>query len=288
MGWPALWRFTSATKHPRPFSKNCSSARVVATVRAVELSDRTRTRRRGVGPAGDRRTASVSANARIGYNSTTVIPRVALKRIGERACRFLGLDRAADVLHVRSLEGFLSRPKIELLYRTIFDLGGPGAIAEIGSWKGKSTAALALAVRRSGRKDVVYAIDHHQGSPEHKEVLGGGGRTWPDFQRTVKNAGVEDIVTPLRMDSVSGAHWLAEREIKLKFLLVDGAHDEASVTQDIESFLPLLLPQSRIALDDAEPETWWPGVYRSYERLLKPRARELGWAGSMLMVEFTG
>ena len=208
-----------------------------------------------------------------------------LKWLAEKACRLGGFHQAADVLHVRRLEGFLSRPKIELLYRTVRDLDGPGEIAEIGSWKGKSTVALALAVRRSGRKEAVYAIDHHQGSAEHRPLLGAEGSTWPDFQRTIREAAVEDLVAPLHMSSSAGARWLAGRGVRLKFLLVDGAHDEASVTADLQSFLPLCLPHSRIALDDATPEATWPGVHQAYLRVLQPRAHEIGWAGSMLIVE---
>lgn len=208
-----------------------------------------------------------------------------LKWLGEKLCRLAGFDRAADLLYVRRLEGFLSRPKVNLVYQNVLELSGPGEIAEIGSWKGKSTVALALAVRRSGRTERVYAIDHHHGSEEHRELLGPSGSTWPDFQQTLREAHVEDLVVPLKMKSTDGARWLAEHGVRLKFLLVDGAHDEESVAQDLRSFLPLCLSGCRIALDDAEPETWWPGVYRAYERVLKHRAREIRWAGKMLLVE---
>ena len=66
--------------------------------------------------------------------------------VGQKLCRVLGLRRAADLLYVRLLEGFMTRKGAGLLYDTARNLSGPGDLAEIGSWKGKSTVALGLAV----------------------------------------------------------------------------------------------------------------------------------------------
>jgi predicted O-methyltransferase YrrM len=207
-----------------------------------------------------------------------------LEALGERVFRLLGQGRRADLLRVRQLEGFLTRKKAALLYDAVLGLEGPGAVAEVGSWKGKSTVTLALALRRSGRRGPVYAIDHFQGSEEHKDVLGPGGSTWDEFQRTVSGAGVADLVEPLRMDSLGGARWLFARGLRLRFLFLDGAHDEASVRADLEAFLPLLLPGALVALDDARPDGPFPGVHRAYEALLEPRSREVAWGGPVLLV----
>jgi predicted O-methyltransferase YrrM len=204
-----------------------------------------------------------------------------------QACRVIGARRAADLFYVRLLEGYLSTPKVRLLYATASSLDGPGAIAEIGSWKGKSTVALALGVRRGGRRLPIYAIDHHAGIAEDtgRNTWTPQGSTWPVFLRTIREAGVEDLVRPLKMDSLSGARWLADRAIPLQLLFVDGAHDEESVVRDLEAFFPLVAPGGLIALDDAKPDGFCPGVYRAYQRVIGRDVRPLRWAGSLLLVQ---
>jgi len=213
----------------------------------------------------------------------------AAKWVAMQLCRSIGAERTADVLYVRRLEGYFSTPKVRLLYRTVSGLSGPGAIAEIGSWKGKSTVALSLAVKRAGRGETVYAIDHHLGIAEDTG-LGTRtpyGSTWSAFLSAIDRAGVRDIVHPLRMTSLAGARWLAQHGIRLKFLLVDGAHDEDSVTKDLLTFFPLVLAGGLIALDDARPNGSCPGVYAAYQSVIESQTRPIEWAGSLLLVRKT-
>lgn len=212
---------------------------------------------------------------------------LAAKLVAMKLCRAVGANRAADVLYVRRLEGYLSTPKVRLLYDAAAALAGGGALAEIGSWKGKSTVALALGARRAGHRQPLYAIDHHAGIAED---TGSGtrtpqGSTWPAFLSTIRGAAVEDRVHPLRMDSLAGARWLTERSIPLELLFVDGAHDEESVVADLEAFFPLVLPGGLIALDDAKPDGACPGVYRAYRRVIEEDVQPLRWAGSLLLAQ---
>ena len=210
----------------------------------------------------------------------------AAKWVAMNLCRSIGAAQAADLLYVRRLDGYLSTPKVRLLYRTVRGLSGPGEIAEIGSWKGKSTVALALAAKRAGRGETVYAIDHHRGIAED---TGRGtytplGSTWSPFLKTIHRARVDDVVHPLRMTSLAGARWLASREVRLKFLLVDGAHDEDSVTRDLLAFFPLVTDGGLVALDDAKPDGFCPGVYAAYRSVIEAETRPVEWAGSLLLV----
>jgi predicted O-methyltransferase YrrM len=212
---------------------------------------------------------------------------LAAKLLAMRVCRALGARRAADVLYVRRLEGYLSTPKVRLLYDAAAASAGRGAIAEVGSWKGKSTVALALGARRAGHRQPLYAIDHHAGVAEDTRAgtWTPQGSTWAAFLATIRRAGVEDRVHPLKMDSLSGARWLAERAVPVELLFIDGAHDEESVVRDLEAFFPLVLPGGWIALDDAKPEGPCPGVYRAYQRVIEGDVRPLRWAGSLLLTQ---
>ena len=202
----------------------------------------------------------------------------------QRLSRWIGWHREADLLYVRALEGFLTRKKAELIYDAVRGLEGPGAVAEVGSWKGKSTVALSLALERAGRKGPVYAIDHHEGSEEHQEIVASEGSTWPTFLATIEGAGVADMVQPLRMGSLEGARWLSEHGVKLRFLFLDGAHDEESVRADLEAFIPLMLPGACIALDDAAPDGPHPGVHRAYKAVLEASTDEVAWGGAVLLL----
>jgi len=204
-----------------------------------------------------------------------------------QACRLVGARQTADILYVRRLEGYLSAPKVRLLYRVVSELPGPGQIAEIGSWKGKSTVALSLAVKRAGRGESVYAIDHHHGVAEDTGLCTrtAQGSTWSTFLRVIAEAGVADIVKPLRMNSLAGARWLKRQGVQLKFLLVDGAHDEDGVTKDLVAFFPLVLPSGFIALDDAKPDGYCPGVYKAYQQVIADQTQPIEWAGTLFLVQ---
>jgi Methyltransferase domain len=210
----------------------------------------------------------------------------AAKWLAMKVCRSIGARRTADVLYVRRLDGYLSTPKVRLLYRVVSGLSGPGDIAEIGSWKGKSTVALSLAAKRAGRGETIYAIDHHHGVAEDtgRGTWTPRGSTWSTFLTTIHDAGVEDVVRPLRMTSLAGARWLSRRGVRLKFLLVDGAHDEDSVTSDLIAFFPLVIEGGFLALDDAKPDGYCPGVYSAYRSVIESQTRLVEWAGSLLLV----
>src|SRR6185503_8996377 len=72
------------------------------------------------------------------------------RRVRSRAHGLVGRQEEATVLWARTLPGWFSRHEIRLLYRTVCGLEGPGDIAEVGSWKGRSTVVLGRAVRDAG------------------------------------------------------------------------------------------------------------------------------------------
>lgn len=200
------------------------------------------------------------------------------------ANRLVGRKREADLLYIKLLEGWLSRGCTTILYETVLKADGPGEIAEVGSWKGKSTVALAFAIRDRGGKDRIYAIDHHQGSIENQPAIEEEGSTWPAFLETIEEAGVSDFVHPLKMDSAAGAAWLVENKVPLKFIFLDGSHEEEDVVEDIKKYVPLLQPGGLMAFHDMRPDGKRPGPYRAYKKTLADHVEEVGRGGSVLVV----
>lgn len=136
----------------------------------------------------------------------------------------------------------------------------PAVIVEIGSWKGRSTIALASGA--SGPQDRVYAIDPHTGSREHGRV-----DTFAIFQENVHQAGVQDRVVPVRMRSHDAASLLELQAIDLLF--IDGSHEYSDVRQDIQDWIPRLRPGGVVAFNDPS----WPGVHRAlFRHVLTPHS----------------
>ena len=192
------------------------------------------------------------------------------------------LDEAA-VWTSRLAKGHFNQHESRLLYRTARDLQGAGDIAEIGSWMGRTSIILALAVRDSGAARRIHAIDPHSGSPEHQDFISRHGSTFPDFQRNVEQAGIGSLVDPLVMRSEDGAKLLHVRRIRLRMAFIDGAHDEASVRQDIRTFRPLMLPGGVLAFHDCEPGGGFPGVWRAFQAELESEVEIVDRAHSLLV-----
>ncbi len=199
-----------------------------------------------------------------------------LTRRGRREDAIVQLSRIVD--------GMFRQDEIRLLYRSVKEAAGPGDIAEIGSWKGRSTVVMGLALGDRGEENCrIFAIDHHVGSEEHRNRIAREGSTFDDFRFNIQRMGVSEFIEPLVMKSGEGSRVLAERGIRLRFLFIDGAHDEASVREDIRNFLPLMHPEATIALHDCEEEGGFPGVWKAFEQELAPKVKILERASSLLI-----
>jgi predicted O-methyltransferase YrrM len=204
-------------------------------------------------------------------------------RVAARVLELMGQRDAAVVWRSRLARGMFNPHETRLLYRTARALEGDGDIAEIGSWMGRTSIILGMAVRDSGARRTIYAIDPHTGSEEHQDWIRRHGSTFYDFQRNVALAGVSGLIEPLVMRSQDGAKILRERGARLRMAFIDGAHDEESVRQDIRSFLPLVLPRGVIAFHDCEEAGGFPGVWRAFQSELAPRVDVVDHVHSLLV-----
>jgi hypothetical protein len=125
-------------------------------------------------------------------------------------------------------------------------------VIEIGSWLGCSTRFLATSVRPGGK---VFAVDTWLGSPT-EDVHMTDPRLpylYQLFLSNIKHAQLTDKVVPIRMASIEAARAL---NVKADLIYIDGAHDTASVCQDILFWYPHLKQDGIMCGDD-----WlWPSV----------------------------
>ena len=92
-----------------------------------------------------------------------------------------------EVEHLVSrMDGWLTEKEGVLLYNLARNCQGKGVIAEIGSWKGKSTIWLAYGSKQ-GKNVRIYAIDPHTGSSSHREKYGSIW-TFDEFQKNIRDA----------------------------------------------------------------------------------------------------
>ena len=180
--------------------------------------------------------------------------------------------------------GFCKHDELRLLYRTAGTAPDPGDVAEIGSWKGRTTITLARALKDHGIAHCrVFAIDHHQGSEEHRDEIGRRGSTLSVFRQNLRAAAVTDVIETLVMEAPQAAEILAQRGIQLRMLFIDGAHDEGSVRRDIRAFLPLVRLGGIIALHDCEPGGAFPGVWKAFQSELAGRVEVVARASSLMV-----
>lgn len=146
----------------------------------------------------------------------------------------------------RSINGWLWPQEGQLLFSLAKNVKPGQAIIELGSYEGRSTACLAEGSLQ-GEKAVVYAVDPHTGSPEHRKALGAVD-TFTTFQRNIERFQLTSVVKPCRMTSVRAAKELVTDPIGLLF--IDAQHEYAAVRQDVDIWLPRVADQGVIVVHD--------------------------------------
>lgn len=150
----------------------------------------------------------------------------------------------------------------------------PATFVEVGCWKGKSTAYLAAAIKRSGKPITLYAVDTWLGSWNRpsllKEVRKHGGDMFPTWRENMRKAGVLDVVTPIREPSLQAVNHFQDGT--LDFVFLDGDHSFANVVEEIRQWSPKLKTDGVLAGDDFDQEE----VARAVEQELAGRFKVLG------------
>ena len=159
----------------------------------------------------------------------------------------------------RHIDGWLGDDEGYLLYRLARDAEGAGAIVEIGSWMGRSTAWLASGSMASGRERV-HAVDVFDGGPEHKEreVIRREGTTYHRFAENLEGLGLFGHVEPIIADSHEAARQWNKGPIRLLF--IDGNHEYSAVKDDFGLWTMHMPAGGLVVFDDVAEKH--PGVWK--------------------------
>ncbi len=154
-------------------------------------------------------------------------------------------------------------------YQTLYDAAvervpSAGALVEVGSWLGRSTAYLAAKIKQSGKSLRFYTVDHTLGSnePEHAAAVNAAGGNFAGaLVNNLVQCGVFDAVVPILTSSLEASRLFAAGS--LDFVFLDAAHDYASVRDDIAAWWPKIAPGGMLAGHDYQPD--WPEVIRAVD-----------------------
>ncbi len=135
---------------------------------------------------------------------------------------------------IAGVEGWLTDAQAERLYERAAAVPADGRIVEIGSFRGRSTIALA----RGARPDVeVVAIDPHLGSDRGPQEIAArpelGASDHEVFNTNLGRAGVADRVRHVRELSADA---LGAVDGAIDLLWIDGAHRYGPARSDIVTY----------------------------------------------------
>lgn len=163
------------------------------------------------------------------------------------------------------VEGFLSPDEPQFLHDLAAQVPPGQCIVEIGSYRGRSTIALAL-----GAQDgvIVYAVDPHE---EH--VAGGYPFGMADnaaFMANVSRAGVGHKIRLISLKSHAAfAGWNGHSAERIGLLFIDGAHEYEAVADDVQTWTRGLLGGDLLALHDSTGA--WVGPTKVADELAQER-----------------
>lgn len=110
-----------------------------------------------------------------------------------------------------------------------------GAIVEIGSNRGRSTAYLAKGAEAGGYNNKIYAIDPHFDGTE------------PTFRKNMKELQLDKTVVPVIMKSEEAVKQWRQ---PVSLLFIDGAHDYENVEKDFVLWEPYVVPEGLVCFHD--------------------------------------
>jgi hypothetical protein len=179
----------------------------------------------------------------------------------------LTIDEIMTMKHIYQEEQFgedwFSYPN---LYKNIVNEFSDGSkFVEVGSWKGKSSAYMAIEIANS-RKDIEFTcVDTWEGSVEHqgqKDLH----QLYDVFIENMKP--VEEFYTPKKMTSQEAVHLFDDGS--LDFVFIDASHEYEDVKEDIKAWIKKVKPGGVLAGHDYYVNThdYFPGVKQAVNECL--------------------
>lgn len=139
----------------------------------------------------------------------------------------------------QKIDGWMSETELAFLYAAACSMPDNTAVAEIGSWKGRSTVAILEALKhKSGA--VLYAIDTFKGDPgicvsKEKQDEVQTDTVYKEFLTNTADYGFLKIV---RATSEEASHQFQNES--LDWVFIDADHSYDAVCADVHAWFPKL------------------------------------------------
>lgn len=134
---------------------------------------------------------------------------------------------------------------------------------EVGSWKGKSAAYMAVEIANSQKNIDFCCIDTWKGSPELKRDVYVPENLFEIFISNMEP--LENFYRFIRTTSLQGAQLFTDNSID--FIFIDASHEYKDVKDDILTWLPKLKKGGTLAGHDYDIELF-PGVIKAVTECL--------------------
>ena len=194
--------------------------------------------------------------------------RAAWRHLDQRRWARAAPRFAAAWPSIDSVEGWLAKREAQLLFALAGLVREGHAVVEVGSYKGRSTTALASGVNPG---IPVYAVDPHTGCRVEVEQ-GMWVDTWQEFIENLKRTGSTAVI-PVRETSVAAARTYHGPPVELLF--IDGWHSTDAVIADYKSWKPHLTRDPIVVFDDM----WHPDVVQGIDALVDQLPPQVGTVG---------
>ena len=151
-----------------------------------------------------------------------------------------------DISKALAVEGFSAESELRWLAQ---EAAKRSIIVEIGSWKGRSTRALA-----DNAHGVVYAVDDFFGSVNEESFTESNEKATNRAIECFSN--ISDLISggrviPLKLSSFGAGKFFEESKIQPDMVFIDGTHTTDAVVMDIALWSQILAPDGLLCGHDA-------------------------------------
>jgi len=147
-------------------------------------------------------------------------------------------------------------------------------LVEIGCFLGRSACYLGERIKASGKRVTLLCVDVWPTQFDFRDGKGGGDLIEAPFEiflANVRQAGLIDIIVPIRRPSVQAAQFITN---DLVAVFIDGDHEYDGCIADIRAWLPKVRSGGIIAGHDYSDT--FPGVPKAVAEVFGDKIRTIG------------
>jgi predicted O-methyltransferase YrrM len=146
----------------------------------------------------------------------------------------------------------------QTVYSSVVNKFDNSTFVEVGSWKGRSAAYMAVEIINSGKNIKLHCVDTRLGGVEHQDMdCVKNDSLYQEFLTNIEP--VKNVITPITLSSVDASKLY--EDASLDFVFIDASHEYEDVKNDLAAWYPKIKSGGIFAGHDFG----WDGVYKALE-----------------------